>query len=463
MADEQLGPSEEKAEFLQREEVRTMRKDITKQREEEAGQERERITKLDEQKEAEVEKEMAEKIRKAALERKEQQEKEQKEQQAQQALVQQKEREHQAREQKERQQKQAEQQRQENQQRFQKDFNKQSISPGAPPPPRPQPPKPQGSGQQPPRPPVQHVSQQISMPEASSSASRLVVRVFVVLLVAFIVFNIVLFGYWQLQSRGIIPGAPISTFLSYIPFIGEGGDPPPSPPEATPTTAVPTQPSGTTSTPAPTVEVTGEPTVEPTGEPTVGPVLGLSEQLQLPDAVNISYSTSVDLLLSLSNTLGEVANTGLTNLQLTEQSSGDAPSAQQILTLAGVSMPIDVSVQLQGETVFFRYTYVEGNRWGFVTEVNNAAQARQDIMDWEETIESNMASLSTLLGQKDTAYTTQFREKSPDGTPIRYQTFSLSDTGIVHAEIGSYVIFSNSYEATRAMIKQLQATVLAGQ
>lgn len=64
-----MEPKEEKLEFLKREEVRTMAKDLARLREQEAKKERERIAKLKTEKEARLERERLEKLRKEAEER----------------------------------------------------------------------------------------------------------------------------------------------------------------------------------------------------------------------------------------------------------------------------------------------------------------------------------------------------------------------------------------------------------
>ena len=246
---------------------------------------------------------------------------------------------------------------------------------------------------------------------------------------AFILFNVILFGYWQLQQRGFG-----GIQLPPIPFLsGPDSVPPPAPPPP----QIPPPP------------------VIPPPEPT-----SLGEQLQLPKTITIQFTGKQELLNSFSDVLFQEGDAGFTHLKLSEGTDGSLTSAQRFFEVAEASLPDAIANRLRGEVVFFTYSYEVGRRWGFVSEIEDTEQVQTALQDWEPNVEFDTLSLVQLLGPKGNAYTTQFREKSPQGVPIHFQTFSLQDTGIVYALVeGKFLIFANSYEATKVMIDQIRSVL----
>jgi len=401
-------PDDEK--YLKREEIRTMQKDTTHLREEESIGERKRIAQLESEKDLGIQKQMAEKMRQAAIEQKKRlaadtREAQEKERKAEQELKEKKVAE---------QQKHAQEKIQEEQKRLREQVREPAITP-----------TPRFRIQEPPSAP-QKAPPEEPPERPPSPSSRVIARLVVVILVAFILFNAILFGYWQLQQRGFG-----GIQLPPIPFLS-GPDPvPPPPPQIPP------------------------PPVIPPPEPT-----SLGEQLQLPKTITIQFAGKQELLTLFSDVLSQENNTGLVHLKLSEGTDGASTSAQRFFEVVTASLPDTIANQLRGEVVFFTYSYEVGKRWGFVTEIEDAGQVQTALQDWEPNVEFDTLSFAQLLGPKGNAYTTQFREKSPQGVPIHFQTFSLKDTGIVYALVeGKFLIFANSYEATKAMIDQIRSTL----
>jgi len=394
--------------YLKREEIRTMQKDTTHLREEESAEERERIAQLESKKEVAVQKQMAEKMREAAIEQKKRLAADAAEEQEKARQTEQEQKKKEAAEQQRR----AQEKIQEEQKRLREQVREPAITP-----------TPRFRIQEPPSTPQKAPSEE--PPERPpSSSSRIIARLVVVILVAFILFNAILFGYWQLQQRGFG-----GIQLPPIPFLS-GPDPVP-PPQIPP------------------------PSVIPPPEPT-----SLGEQLQLPRTVTIQFAGKQELLSSFSDVLSQEGAAGLTHLKLSESTDGSLTSAQRFFEVAEASLPDAIANQLRGEVVFFTYSYEVGKRWGFVTEIEDVGRVQAALQDWEPNVEFNTLSLTQLLGPKGTAYTTQFREKSPQGVPIHFQTFSRQDTGIVYALVEErFLIFANSYEATKAMIDQIRSVL----
>jgi len=410
MAEQQPDPKtpQDGEEYIQRKEIRTMQRDTTHLREGESQKERERIRHLETEKDIAVQKELAEKMKMGALEQKAQQTTQEREQQRRdvQTRQDQREKEHAER------QKRAQQRIQEEQQRLRQQVTHRTISPLS------------SSGTQEQPPPIQETPKEPS--KGPTSFSRLLARFIIVILVAFILFNILLFGYWQLQQQGIIGQLPFPS----IPFLSTGPAPPPPPPPAPPPAVIPPQ------------------------------QLTLGERLELPGAITTQFTNPRELLSRFSDFLSQQNNPGLLHLKFWETPNTSSITAVRFFELTEVSIPEVLKGQLKGDTVFFKYTYEVGGRWGFVSEIEDEGKTQEIFENWESSIEFDMVSISSLLGPKGSAYTSQFRTKSPEGVPIHYQTFSLQDTGIVYAIVDEkFLIFSNSYEATRVMIAQIRSSL----
>lgn len=178
----QASTSEEKLEYLKREEVGTMRKDIMQLREQEAKQEQGRIAQLEAQKQAEKEKEAVQKVRETAFERKQKAE-------------------------------------EERQKVFQK-IRGSILPPGE-------------------ESPIQH------LPPRPSSFQKVFIRLFFIILFSFIVFNVALFGYWYFFKREAAPEFPGFVPPKEQPPPPETLPEPPAPPPPQPPAPEPPMPAVT--------------------------------------------------------------------------------------------------------------------------------------------------------------------------------------------------------------------------
>ncbi len=389
----------QKTEYLSRADIRTMEKDVARFREQETRQERERISQLQTQDEFVREKDEAERIRKMALARKLQLEKEQEQQEK---------REEQARSE---QQKRGEERKKAEEQRFaqqrahdeemrvQQELQKQSIIPPLQIPPK---------------------AQEPLLPKGPSPISRVLVRLFVVILVAFIIFNLVLFGYWQLQKRDIEP----FSFLHQLPFFTSRGTPTPQPQQSPGATPSPV--------PAPSPAFLGEERFEKTA--------------------TLQFQTSQELRGLLETLKTQPREPGFLRLILQSTGSRKSLNAGGFFDLFEISSASSLLAQFQNETLFFFYADDSRSRFGFVVRVENPEETRQLLLAWEGSLEADLQPLSSFWGKKGKGYTTLFRQKEHRGIPLRFQTFSLQDEGIVYALVNNSLILASSFESTKAVI-----------
>jgi len=413
-------PESEKLEHLDRGEVRTMQKDIAKAREKEAAQERDRISKLEGTKDSKKEQAMVERIRQIAEEQKK------KEQQIQQKALQQK------------QQQTAQEQQQVDQQQQQQTTAGEQAKERL---------RQQAQNARVSIPNIQAAQESKKEPQSPSSKSGALVRILIILIIAFIVLSGILFGYSQLRNRGIVSfDLSIPSFeslISRIPFIGDKKDPATPPP-------VP-QPAPTPTPPQPTPQPAPAPASAP--QPTQ-----LDQLLGFGQTHTIQFTNAQELVPVLNQIVQDSQLLGFSALRLQQDNQNTFSNPQEFFDIFGASIPSNIVSQLNlNNSAFFLHTHAQyGTRIGFVAEVRNATGLQQAFQSWEPNLESAVDNFpSSFWGDKGQGYTTNWRERLHQGVPLRYQTFSTQDTGIVYSFVGNYVVFANSFEATKAMIDQL--------
>lgn len=139
--------------------------------------------------------------------------------------------------------------------------------------------------------------------------------------------------------------------------------------------------------------------------------------------------------------------------------AGTLVGRQAFFDLYQITIPEDVLSQLDGDSLFFVYNYERGNRLGFVTKVKDSEKATEAMEKWEPTFEETIKPILPIWGAKGTAYTSKFRFTTYKDVKVHFQTFSLQDTGIVYALVDDYLIVASSFEATKAAIDKIKASL----
>lgn len=269
-------------------------------------------------------------------------------------------------------------------------------------------------------------------PEAPSSKSRLIVRLAIIIFVAFIVFNAILFGYWQLQLRGVVPAVSLPFSL---PFISQQAETPTSQQDEPTPTSQPTSPSASpTLIPAPSSRL---------------------EQILNFTPITLQFGNQQELASLILEAKQTTQLPGLVQLVLQERNTSARLDARVFFEVFGVVPSAAVSSQLQNDALFFVHRDARGSKFGFVAEVLNVSQAQQGLVGWENSLETSLSPLASFWGQKGLGYNSSFRETIYQGIPVRFQTFSTQDVGIVYAFVENYLIFSSSFEGTKALIDEL--------
>jgi len=342
---------DQKSTYLKRGEVTTMQKDIIRMREQGARKEQSRIAQLQDEQNIEQEKDVVQKIRATASQRK----------------------------------KQEQAQHRENFQKLQS-----SILP-----------------------PGEELRVQ-NLPALPSRSRKVQIRSFIVLILALIIFNVVLFGVWLIFLKDGDTQPPVEPPIVEPPIV----EPPVEPPIVVPPTSLFFEPDRTTA---------------------------------------IQFSDKDDLAVRLAQFLQEPQAAGFTQIVFSNTSTG-LPIAQgnEFFELLEISVPERTSSQFANDSLFFVYSFERGNRFGFVTQISDKAAATAALKEWEATIEQDLQPLNPIWETLGEWYTHSFKSQARQNVEIHFQTFSKQDKGIVYAVTDDYLIFGNSFETTEAVISRLE-------
>ena len=275
--------------------------------------------------------------------------------------------------------------------------------------------------------------------ETSSSSKKNFLRVLLIVILGFIFVTGALWGFWALQGKGL-PLPP----LGFLPFIGKESSTP------SPTNSVPP-----VSAESPLASPSQSVASSPTATPTSNFISLLTETLHIKQTVALQFKNRADLQTTLSRFAAEAKGAGFLRLLFQKQPERTTLSAQEFFTTFNAVVPPDVQAQWDSNEFYFLYTFTRGTRFGIIIPIKDEGETLRAMRNWEQTIERDTQNLSFLWGAKGTGYASSFRSKAYLNNEIRFQTFSLNDSGIVYAVVGNYLIIASSYETVQATMNAL--------
>jgi len=117
--------------------------------------------------------------------------------------------------------------------------------------------------------------------------------------------------------------------------------------------------------------------------------------------------------------------------------------------------------KLANDPTLFVYSQEEGNRLGLAVKINNPEGLAEMMTSWEGTMESNFQGLFELLNKSEPALYSYFRDAQYQGTSFRFQTFSRQDIGIVYTIFDDYFILTTSWKSMEKTLDRLKETPLS--
>jgi hypothetical protein len=120
-----------------------------------------------------------------------------------------------------------------------------------------------------------------------------------------------------------------------------------------------------------------------------------------------------------------------------------------------VATPGDFLEGLDNDFTLFVYSNAKGeNRLGFVVEIKESGLAEL-LSSWEPTIEKDTETFYEALGKKGTAPIPYFRSAVHNNKTFRYLSFNLPNFGICYSIVDNLLVWTSSGESIMRVIDQL--------
>jgi len=165
--------------------------------------------------------------------------------------------------------------------------------------------------------------------------------------------------------------------------------------------------------------------------------------------------TKEELLLKLRDFLDGAPTLGFTNLVVEIKKSVLSP--QEFLQGTKIAVPQELREKFGENRMLFSYVTENKKRLGFLIKLRETEGVSGLLQSWEQSMEQDLASFFDIIGGKGSAYTPFFRSSVYQETPVRFQTFSVIDFGIVYGVIDDKLLLTSSFESFKRAVDQLKA------
>jgi hypothetical protein len=146
----------------------------------------------------------------------------------------------------------------------------------------------------------------------------------------------------------------------------------------------------------------------------------------------------------------------LTRVLIEDTARNKVLGLKEFLAAFGVSTPGDFLDRLNNDFTLFVYSNTKGeNRLGFMAKIKEKSGLADLMSAWEPTIEEDTENLYEALGKKGTAPISYFRSAVHKNTTFRYVSFNLPNFGICYSIVGDLLVWTSSGESMIRVIDQL--------
>ena len=168
----------------------------------------------------------------------------------------------------------------------------------------------------------------------------------------------------------------------------------------------------------------------------------------------------VDELQEISKNFSEflgqsIIEDGFTRILIKNFSENKFVNLQELLDNFEVTTPENFYAKLSEDYTLFIYLQDQGERMGFIAKIAEKENFEKSLKTWEPFMEKDFENLFTLMGNKNTAITSNFKTMNYKGNSIRYLTYSKYDLGICYSVYNDYFIWACSAESIKQAIDRL--------
>ena len=217
----------------------------------------------------------------------------------------------------------------------------------------------------------------------------------------------------------------------------------------------------------PAVIPSGEEEEEPpVGEEEEEPPIGEEEEeeiiiplslIKVSLTETLEVSTSSEIFQSFSLAFGkDFEENNFVRILIKDTKENKFLGLEEFLKAFDASVPDTLSEKLNNDATLFIYPQKEGNKFGFIAEIEKNEGLKELLTLWEKTIEKDTEKLFSVLGKEGPALVPYFKTGKFQDNTFRFLTISKSDFGICYAFLGDYLVFTTSFKGMEAAITAIE-------
>jgi len=172
---------------------------------------------------------------------------------------------------------------------------------------------------------------------------------------------------------------------------------------------------------------------------------------------SLKYSEPSKVPYLVFQALKEKVNQGSFNRILIEDTENiEILGMEAFFGIFSITPPSGFYNKLENDFTLFIYSQEEGNRLGFVAKIENKEGLKNLLSSWEETMEADFENVFIMFGKNEPAAVSYFKTAEYQETDFRFQTFSREDLGIVYSIYNDYFIFTTSWKSMEKILEKLK-------
>ncbi|MFH1575650.1 MAG: glycoside hydrolase family 3 N-terminal domain-containing protein [Candidatus Nealsonbacteria bacterium] len=144
-----------------------------------------------------------------------------------------------------------------------------------------------------------------------------------------------------------------------------------------------------------------------------------------------------------------------------DTSNNQVLGLKDFFNLFSITTPENFYDKVENDFTLFVYSQEEGNRLGLVVKINDPEGLADMMTSWEGTMEQDFESFFETLGKTEPALVSYFKDAKYQEESFRFQTFSLQDIGIVYATFDNYFILTTSWQSMEKALDKLKEISLS--
>lgn len=176
--------------------------------------------------------------------------------------------------------------------------------------------------------------------------------------------------------------------------------------------------------------------------------------------LKISQASEVPFLL-FQALKGKTALDSVNRILLEDTVNVKILGLKELFDSFNITPPDNFYEKLSNDATLFVYSQEEGNRLGLTVKISTKEGLAGIMASWEGNMEENFKSFFELLGKTEPALSSSFKDAKYQEASFRFQTFNRQDLGIVYAIFDNYFILTTSWKSMEKTLDKLKEAPLS--